>query len=80
MTEMSKLIQCARVASKADAVLAAVRQGHRRIDAIAATSGLAPTTVVRVAALLRDHRKIDRLHGSGVLELLPIFQRSASEG
>lgn len=75
MIELGKAIPYSGARTKADAVLAAVRQGHRHIGAIAAASGLAPTTVLRVAALLRDHRKLDRLPGAAPLELLPIFQR-----
>ncbi len=59
MTELGKAIPCSGACSKADAVLASVRQGHRRVGAIAAASGLAPTTVLRVAALRRDHRKLN---------------------
>jgi len=42
------------VDQKADLVFRAICTGHRRIGAIAAATQLAPTTVIRVAALLRD--------------------------
>ncbi len=78
MSEMGEPISYSG-ARKADAAHASIRQGHRRVGAIAAASALAPTTVLWVASLLRDHRKLDRPPATNPLELLPVFQRSNPE-
>lgn len=58
------------VAHKADAVLDAISQGHRRIGAIATATRLSETTVIRVAALLRDRGRIDVVRNEQI-ELFP---------
>lgn len=57
---------------KCEAVLRAIADGHREIAAIAEVAELPRSTVVRVAALLRDHGRI-RIGrgGSFELEILP---------
>lgn len=46
------------VAQKADAVFGAILGGHRDVAAIAGATALPRTTVIRVAALLRDRGAI----------------------
>ncbi len=77
MPEPSDVISFRGPLAKAEAVLGAVRAGERDMAAIAKVSGVRPATAVRVAALLRDMRQIDRLHRHGPLILLPVFQRSS---
>lgn len=57
------------VAQKADAVLGAISEGHSRIGAIAAATRLSETTVIRVAALLRDRGRI-HVVGNRQIELV----------
>jgi len=42
------------VAHKADAIMGAIGGGHRLVAAIAEATHLSETTIIRVAALLRD--------------------------
>jgi DNA-binding IclR family transcriptional regulator len=62
------------VAQKADAIVRAVANGHRRIAAIAAATHLPETTVIRVAALLREHGRIGVVR-AGEVELVPAGPR-----
>lgn len=62
------------VAQKADAVVAAVNRGCRLVAAIAEATHLSETTVIRVAALLRD-RGLVRVVCAGDIELLPSLPR-----
>lgn len=78
MSKLAAHLHSAGVKSKASAVLAAVRMGHREIDEIALQSGLAPTTVIRVSGILCDLGLIGKMDGSDRIKLLPIFQPSAS--
>lgn len=78
MSELGGAIFYSGARTNADAALASIRQGHRRVRARAATSEFAPTTVLRAGAL-RDHSKLDRLPRTDPLELLPIFRRSDTE-
>lgn len=59
------------VAFKVDAVLETMHGGLRFVDPIAEATGLPPTTVLRVAALLHDLGLIEASHKSGKLELMP---------
>lgn len=76
---MDNIDQCAPsdgAAQKAEAVFRAICEGHRHIGEIAAATRLHPTTVIRVAAILRDLGCI----GAGKeeeLELMPVFPCSA---
>lgn len=51
------------VAQKADAIIGAIGNGHRRIAAIAKATHLSESTVIRVAALLRDRGLIGVIQG-----------------
>lgn len=62
------------VAQKVQAVLGAIDAGHREIDAIAHATSLPPTTVIRVAARLRELGRI-RLAHRGQVEFLPAVER-----
>ncbi|RYY22478.1 MAG: hypothetical protein EOP62_23100 [Sphingomonadales bacterium] len=58
------------VAQKADAVVRAVAEGHRRIAAVAEATHLPETTVIRVAALLWSRGRIGVVR-AGEVELVP---------
>ncbi|MEL0154834.1 helix-turn-helix domain-containing protein [Sphingopyxis sp.] len=57
------------VAAKAGAVLAAIADDRRGIDDIASATGLAASTVLRVAALLRDGGRVVVTEAEGALWL-----------
>lgn len=57
------------VAAKAGAVLAALADDRRGIDDIASATGLAASTVLRVAALLRDRGRVVVTEAEGALWL-----------
>jgi DNA-binding IclR family transcriptional regulator len=62
-----------RLAEKAEAVLGAVGAGLQSVPEIAAVTGIAPTNVIRVAALLRDRGLVATCFEAGRLTLLPAF-------
>lgn len=66
MDQQHKASLCPGVAQKADAIIGAIGKGHRRIKAIAKATQLSETTVIRVAALLRDRGLIGVLQGSEI--------------
>ncbi|ENY81188.1 helix-turn-helix domain-containing protein [Sphingopyxis sp. MC1] len=57
------------VAAKAGAVLAAIADDRRGIDDIALTTGLAASTVLRVAALLQNRGRVVVTEAEGALWL-----------
>lgn len=61
------------VAQKADAVFGAIAAGHGAVAAIAGATHLSESTVIRVAALLRDRGRIG-VDGAGELAPLPIMR------
>lgn len=62
------------VARKVDAVFGAIEAGHSAIAAIAGATHLSETTVIRVAALLRDRGRIG-VDGAGELAAMPAAPR-----
>ena len=79
MSRINKNIHSPGVRWKAAAVLNAIRDGHRTVEGLSGASGLPPTTILRVAGLLRDLDLVGRLPGSDPLELLPVFQQSGAD-